>query len=125
MYYHFLVEARIAAQSPAGGWDVSEEERLIQIMHDLGEDGRLSDGSGISWKKVEARMECMRSAQQCRNKWCVPIPDALVELSIYVYRVDCLYPRLQRGGKTPCWTEMDSCILVHKYMDSLARTLQN
>jgi hypothetical protein len=96
-----------------GAWDSSEEERLVQIIQDLGKEGMLSQASDISWKEVEKRMDNTRTAHQCRNRWYV-LSYCLVRFTIAIYRIDCVYPKLQNGRKQLRWSYTDSCILVQK-----------
>jgi Myb-like DNA-binding domain len=96
-----------------GTWDSSEEGRLVQIIQDLGEEGTWPQAEDISWKEVEKRMDNTRSAHQCRNRWYV-LPYCLVRFTITIYRIDCVYPRLQNGGKQSRWSYTDSFILVQK-----------
>jgi ribosomal protein L18E len=55
----------------AGPWSSEEENRLVQIMEDLQEDGKSTQTSTKFWKEVAERMDHMRTAHQCRNKWYV------------------------------------------------------
>ncbi|KAN0124124.1 hypothetical protein V8E53_015870, partial [Lactarius tabidus] len=83
----------------AGRWSLDEEARLVQIMQDLGTDGKTNDTLQhfCQWKEVARRMDKTRSAKQCRDKW-----------------IDTLRHKVENGGKAHNWTPQDSFILVHK-----------
>ena len=53
----------------AGSWSTDEETRLIDIMQDLCEHGKMPGTSNKFWKEVSDRMDKTRTAKQCCNKW--------------------------------------------------------
>ena len=61
------LEARLQGETHIGAWHKLEEDRLTQIMQDLGE-----DSTPTPWKEVQAQMDHTWSAHQCHNKWYVP-----------------------------------------------------
>ncbi|KAI0257763.1 hypothetical protein BC834DRAFT_839320, partial [Gloeopeniophorella convolvens] len=79
-----------------GHWTLEEEARLVQIIRDLGTEGRAEISQGF-WPTVARRMEHSRNARQCRVKW-----------------YSQLKPTMLNGGQKRLWALGDDYILVRK-----------
>ena len=61
---------RLTHNGHAGKWSTEETLRLVQIMQDFQEHGKVQTAPKF-WKEVSVRMEDVRTPDQCRNKWLV------------------------------------------------------
>ncbi|KAH9988303.1 hypothetical protein BJV77DRAFT_1022435 [Russula vinacea] len=80
-----------------GAWSSEEEGRLLLVIDELARDGKTDVSARGFWVSVSKALGGTRTPKQCRNKWS-----------------DSLRGKIENEGKTRCWKEEDSYILVCK-----------
>ncbi|KAI0258050.1 hypothetical protein BC834DRAFT_975659 [Gloeopeniophorella convolvens] len=80
-----------------GTWSEREEEDLLCVMRELGQEGRMVTKLRGFWPEVSKRMGGVRTPQQCQNKW-----------------FGTLEPKLLGSGKKRVWGKDDERILITK-----------